>query len=135
MASVDIAVVALPLLADTTGIVGAAALAALRSDAVIINVGRGATIDEAALYAALAGNRIGGAIIDTWYRYPSADAPMPMPGMLPFHTLPNVLMTPHMSGWTSGTIRRRQQAMADNVRRIAAGLPCVDVVRAGSGDA
>jgi phosphoglycerate dehydrogenase-like enzyme len=38
-------------------------------------------------------------------------------------------MTPHMSGWTSGTIRRRQQTMADNIRRRFDGSPCINVVR------
>ena len=46
-----------------------------------------------------------------------------------FHTLPNVVMTPHMSGWTLGTIRRRQQTMADNIRRRFDGRPCINIVR------
>jgi phosphoglycerate dehydrogenase-like enzyme len=85
-------------------------------------------IDEAALYAALKDRRIGGAIIDTWYVYPTAETPNPLPGRLPFHELDNVVMTPHMSGWTLGTVRRRQQSMADNINRIASGLPPDNVV-------
>jgi phosphoglycerate dehydrogenase-like enzyme len=48
---------------------------------------------------------------------------------LPFHTLPNLVMTPHMSGWTTGTIQRRQRTIADNIKRRAAGQPCVNVVK------
>jgi phosphoglycerate dehydrogenase-like enzyme len=130
--SADIIVVSVPLTEETRGIVGAEALAAMRPDAVVMNVGRGPTIDEQALYAALKDKRIGGAVIDTWYRYPSAGDSNPLPSNQPFHELSNVLMTPHMSGWTSGTIRRRQGVIADNIRRRFAGEPLVNVVRASA---
>jgi phosphoglycerate dehydrogenase-like enzyme len=126
---VDFLVVSVPLTAETTGIVGADALAAMRASAVVLNVGRGPTIDEQALYDALKNGRIAGAIIDTWYTYPSPAQPNVLPSKLPFHELPNLVMTPHMSGWTSGTIRRRQQTIADNIKRRAEGRPCVNVVR------
>jgi phosphoglycerate dehydrogenase-like enzyme len=127
--SADFIVVSVPLTSQTTGIVGADAFAAMRPDAVIINVGRGPTIDEQALYEALSSRRIGGAIIDTWYQYPSPAHPGPLPAALPFHALPNIVMTPHMSGWTLGTIRRRQRTMASNITRRFAGLACENVVR------
>ncbi len=129
-AAADAIVVSLPHTPDTTGIVGARQLAAMRPDAVIINVGRGPVIDEQALYDALAARRIGGAVIDTWYRYPTPDAPNPLPASLPFHQLPNVVMTPHMSGWTRGTIRRRRDLIARNVMHLVAGQPFENVVRA-----
>jgi len=127
--SADFFVVSLPLTAATAGIVDSRAFAAMRPSAVIVNVGRGHTIDERALYDALAHGRIGGAIIDTWYNYPSPGAAHPMPSALPFHALPNIVMTPHMSGWTSGTIRRRQLTMAANIKRLVAGQPLQNVVR------
>jgi len=125
----DFFVVSVPLTAETTGIVNDEAFKAMRSSAIVMNVGRGPTIDERALYDALKGGRIAGAIIDTWYNYPSPGQPNVLPSALPFHTLPNVVMTPHMSGWTSGTIHRRQQTMADNIGRRAEGRPCLNVVR------
>jgi phosphoglycerate dehydrogenase-like enzyme len=128
MSRVDAVVVSLPLTDATRGIVGAAALAAMRPHAVIVNVGRGPVIDEQALYDALAEGRIGGAIIDTWYTYPSAETPVTQPSRLPFHTLRNVVMTPHMSGWTDGTIRRRQQTIATNINALARGEGLVNVV-------
>jgi phosphoglycerate dehydrogenase-like enzyme len=128
-AAADAYVVSLPHLPETTGIVGEAAFAAMRPHAVVVNVGRGPTIDEQALYDALRTNRIGGAVIDTWYRYPTPDNPLASPSALPFEELSNVLMTPHMSGWTDGTIRRRRAVMAENVRRMMAGEDCVNVVR------
>ena len=127
--SADFIVVSVPLTAQTEGIVGAAAFAAMRPTAVVINVGRGPAIDERALYDALATQRIAGAVIDTWYQYPAPDQGTTLPSTLPFHTLPNVVMTPHMSGWTDGTIRRRQRAMADNVLRRFAAQECEHVIR------
>jgi phosphoglycerate dehydrogenase-like enzyme len=127
--SVDFIVVSVPLTAETTGIVGTAAFAAMRATAVVLNVGRGPTIDERALFDALANHRIAGAIIDTWYNYPSPGHANVLPSALAFHELSNLVMTPHMSGWTSGTIRRRQRTIADNIKRRAEGKPCVNVVR------
>lgn len=132
---VDAVIVSVPLTVDTTGIIGAAELAAMKPGAVIVNVGRGPTIDETALFEALQAARIGGAIIDTWYRYPSASEPHILPSKLAFHELSNVLMTPHMSGWTDGTIRRRQQTMADNIKRCFSGSALTNVVREGRSDA
>jgi len=109
--------------------VNAESFAAMRASAVILNVGRGPTIDERSLYEALKDRRIAGAVIDTWYNYPSAEYPSILPSKFPFHELPNVVMTPHMSGWTTGTINRRKQTIADNISRRAAGRPCVNVVR------
>ncbi|RDJ25481.1 phosphoglycerate dehydrogenase [Bosea caraganae] len=129
--SADAIVVSVPFTDETKGIVGTDALAKMRPDAVIINVGRGPTIDEAALYEALKQKTIGGAIIDTWYQYPGPGRANPQPSALPFHELPNIVMTPHMSGWTTGTIRRRQQTIADNVGRRLKGEACINVVREG----
>ncbi|WP_342358812.1 2-hydroxyacid dehydrogenase [Terrarubrum flagellatum] len=128
MSSADAIVVSLPLTENTRGVIAAAELAAMRPDAMIINVGRGLVIDEQALYDALAGRRIGGAIIDTWYDYPSPETPSRQPSKLPFNTLSNVVMTPHMSGWTEGTVRRRQQTIAGNINRLARGEPLINVI-------
>ncbi|APW39685.1 phosphoglycerate dehydrogenase [Rhodoferax koreense] len=132
MASADAIVVSLPLTSQTKGIVGAEALAAMRSDAVLLNVGRGPVIDEQALFDVLAQRRIGGAIIDTWYQYPTPTQPECPPSRLDFASLPNLLMTPHMSGWTSGTVRRRQETMADNIRRWLDGQALVNVLHGAS---
>ncbi|MGE0699125.1 MAG: NAD(P)-dependent oxidoreductase, partial [Hyphomicrobiaceae bacterium] len=128
MGSADYVLVTLPHNAATEGIVGRAAISAMQPHAVILNVGRGPVIEEQALYDALAAKRIGGAVIDTWYVYPTPGSPAPHPGRLPFHQLDNCTLTPHMSGWTHGTIRRRQETMAGNIGRLARGEPLVNVV-------
>jgi phosphoglycerate dehydrogenase-like enzyme len=127
--SADFFVVSVPSNAETVGMVNAGSFAAMREAAVILNVGRGPTIDERSLYEALKTRRIAGAVIDTWYTYPSPGHPSALPSKFPFHELPNVVMTPHMSGWTTGTINRRRLTIADNIGRRAAGRPCVNVVR------
>jgi phosphoglycerate dehydrogenase-like enzyme len=126
--AVDFVVVSVPLTPETTGIVGADAIARMKPSAVLVNVGRGATVDEAALYDALLQRRIAGAVIDTWYRYPTPEHRDAAPSALPFHELSNVVMTPHMSGWTRGTIARRQVTIAENILRCARGEPCKNVV-------
>jgi phosphoglycerate dehydrogenase-like enzyme len=129
MGSADAIINTLPLTEETHGMIGAVELAAMRSDAIIINVGRGAVIDEAALYGALKAKRIGGAVIDTWYVYPNAENEHLLPARLPFHELDNVTMTPHMSGWTHGTIRRRRETIADNINRCASGRNLTNRIR------
>jgi len=127
--SADAFAVTLPLAPGTAGIVNAAAFAAMRPHALIVNVGRGPTVDEQALYDALKGRRIGGAVIDTWYAYPDKDDPGRRPSALPFHELDNLVMTPHMSGWTQGTLDRRHRAIADNLAAVARGERPMNVVR------
>jgi len=129
MASADAVVVSLPLTDDTLGLVNAQALAAMRADAVLVNVGRGAVVDEKALYEALQSRRLGGAVIDTWYQYPTPTQTERAPSRYNFAALDNVVMTPHMSGWTAGTVRRRQATLADNIVRLAKGAPLINVLR------
>jgi len=130
MASADAIVVTLPLTPQTQGMVDAQAIGAMRPDAVLLNVGRGAVIDEQALYEALAGRRIGGAVIDTWYQYPTPTQAEAAPSRFDFAVLDNVVMTPHMSGWTAGTVRRRQETIADNIARLAQGRALLNVLKA-----
>lgn len=132
LAGVDVAVVSLPLTPQTLGLMDDAALRAMRPSAWLVNVGRGPVIDEQALYDALQSRRIGGAVIDTWYQYPTPAQPECAPSKLDFTALPNVVMTPHMSGWTSGTVLRRQQTMADNIARLATGRPLINVLKPAS---
>jgi phosphoglycerate dehydrogenase-like enzyme len=101
----------------------------MRPSAVVVNVGRGPVIDEEALYEVLATRRIAGAVIDTWYQYPAPGQDDCAPSRLDFAGLDNVVMTPHMSGWTSGTVARRQQTIADNIGRMCRGENLVNTLR------
>lgn len=132
MGRVDAVVVSLPLTDNTRSLVDRQALNAMRADAVLVNVGRGPVVDEQALYEALKARQIGGAVIDTWYQYPSPTQAECAPSRYDFASLDNVLMTPHMSGWTAGTVRRRQETLADNITRLSRGLPLINVLKAAS---
>ncbi len=127
----DVIVNTLPFTAQTAGLVDAGIFSAMKPEAVIVNVGRGPVIEEKSLYDALAKKRIGGAIIDTWYVYPDGTNSTPHPSAYPFHELDNVVMTPHMSGWTHGTVNRRRFAIADNINRLTIGQALVNVIKAG----
>lgn len=135
MGRVDAVVVSLPLTDNTRSLVDRQALNAMRAEAVLVNVGRGPVVDEQALYEALKARQIGGAVIDTWYQYPSPTQAECAPSRYDFASLDNVLMTPHMSGWTAGTVRRRQATLADNIMRLSQGLPLINVLKAASQDA
>jgi phosphoglycerate dehydrogenase-like enzyme len=116
----DYLAITLPLGPETQGLIGAKQLGLMKPTAIIINVSRAQIVDEDALYEALAERRIGGAALDVWYRYPSAAGPM-LPSRRAFHELPNVLMTPHVSGWTDGMLEARAALIAENIQRTARG--------------
>lgn len=129
----DFVLSALPLDDRSRGLFDAAAFSAMRRDAVLINVGRGPTVDEQALFEACRDRRIGGAVIDTWYDYPPQSGhavPTRQPSRLPFHELDNVVMTAHASAWTDALLERRCRIMAGNLDRLARGEPLVNLVRA-----
>jgi phosphoglycerate dehydrogenase-like enzyme len=127
----DCLAVAAPLSEATRGLLGARELALLKPGALLVNVGRAEIVDEDALYEALAAGRIAGAALDVWYRYPSAPGPA-WPARRPFHELPNVLMTPHVSGWTDGMMAARTRVIVGNVERAARGEPPLDLVATGA---
>jgi len=130
----DFVVAALPLDETSRGVIGCEAFAAMRPDAVLINVGRGPTVDEAALFAACRERRIGGAVIDTWYSYPPQDGtnrvPLHRPSRFPFHELDNVRMTPHASAWSEALVERRCRVIAANLDHLARGERLLNLVRA-----
>jgi phosphoglycerate dehydrogenase-like enzyme len=100
---------------ETRHIIDARRLSLMKPTAFLINVARGALVDETALIEALAEGKIAGAGLDVFGQEP------PDLDSVIFN-LPNVIATPHISGTTDGTSRKRAGAAAENVDRIAAGL-------------
>jgi phosphoglycerate dehydrogenase-like enzyme len=121
----DVVVVTVPLDPSTRGLIGAAELAAMGPGSVLVNVARGPVVQEKPLYEALRSGIIGGAALDVWWC-----GPPEAPSRLPFHELPNVLMTPHQSGHTTDTFAARAAEIADNIGRLRRGEPLVNVVHA-----
>ena len=113
---------------ETTGLITARRLALMKPTAFLINIARGQVIDEDALYAALSGNKLGGAAIDVWWQYPTPSEPNRRGSRHPFHELPNVIVTPHNSGWTQGMVRRRWDEIADNIGRFCRGEKLTNIV-------
>ena len=125
----DFVAVCIALAPQTVGMIDRAALAQMKQSAVIINVARGAIIDEDALYDALREKTIAGAVIDAWYHYPTPENLHVAPSKHPFATLPNILMTPHSSIWTRGMIERRWTDIASNIDALATGAELKNIVR------
>jgi phosphoglycerate dehydrogenase-like enzyme len=124
----DIVVLSCALTAETTSLIDGRRLDMMKPGAFLINLARGPIVDEEALYLALRNGVIGGAALDTWWRYPSVGDPQPRPSRYPFHELPNVIMTPHCSPRTDGTIERRSRDVARNIDRFVRGEPLENIV-------
>ena len=133
LAESDFVIVCAPLDETTRGMIGTAEFARMKPDAIIANVGRGEVIDEAALYAALADQRIRGGILDVWYVYPSKADPNPWPSRFPFQKLDNVILSPHNSAWTEEMSTRRWTFVAKQLDRFARGEPLLNVCFEGQG--
>lgn len=117
----DFVVVALPLTSETTAYLDEHRLGLLHPGARLINVGRGALIDEAALLAALESNAIAGAALDVF-------AAEPLAPEHPFWKMSQVIVSPHMSGDRVGWERAVVECFAENLRRWNAGQELLNVV-------
>ena len=123
----DYVLIAMPATHATIGLMDRRRLGLMKSTAFLINVARAEIVDEDALYDALAKRSIAGAVLDVWYHYPRETGPT-RPATRPFHELPNVLMTPHVSGWTDGMIDTRARLIVENIRRVALGETLLNLV-------
>jgi len=109
---IDFLVLSLPLTDETKGIIGQCELSQMKEAACLINVGRGALVDQRALYEHLAAHPEFRAGLDVWWKYPTTypteliESHWDYPYDYPFHLLDNVIMTPHMAAY-SGQARDR----------------------------
>lgn len=118
---IDWLVLTCPLTPQTTGLIDATRLRRLPAHARLVNVSRGAVIDEAALVEALRQGRVAGAYLDVF-----VDEPLPSDS--PLWDLPNVILSPHDAAGASGNRRRVSELFLDNLERWAAGKPLRNVV-------
>ena len=117
----DVVVLCAPLTPETWHLIDRAAISAMKPTAYFINVGRGASVDEAALVGALAEHRIAGAAIDVF-------AEEPPPAGHAFYDLDNVILSPHVSGFLPSYDDRCAELFAENLRRYLAGAPLLNLV-------
>ena len=117
----DYVVVAAPLTPETAGMIGEPELAAMKPDAVLINVGRGPVIQEAALVEALSEKRIKGAALDVFDTEP-------LPQGHPFYKLENVLLSPHCADHTPDWLDQAMRFFVAQFERFRQGEPLRNVV-------
>jgi len=122
----DVVVVCVPLTPETDGLFDAAAFAAMKRGAYLVNIARGRVVDTAALVDALHTGRIAGACLDV-------TEPEPLPADHVLWTFPNVVITPHVAAQSASTLERRSALLVENLRRFAAGEPLLNVVDKGLG--
>lgn len=114
-------VLAAPHTHDTEGMIGAAELAALPAGAALVNIGRGALVDEPALVASLAAGHLGGAYLDVFETEP-------LPSDSPLWDMPNVLVSPHSGSTSDRENGRITDLFCENLRRWQAGEPLLNVL-------
>ena len=117
----DWLVVLVPLTPETERLIGAEELAALPRGARLANIGRGPTVDEAALIEALRSGHLAGAVLDVFEREPLAPES-------PLWDMPNVIISPHIGGDEASTPRAFAQVFLANLERYLAGQPLDNVV-------
>ncbi len=121
LAESDYVVNCLPFTRETAKIIGSGELSRMKPTAFLINIGRGGTIDEEALAQALLEKRIAGAGLDTFQREP-------LPVESPLWEIPDVIITPHVSGATDDYMEKATAIFCDNLRRYITGKRLKNIV-------
>lgn len=124
LADSEILLITLPLTAQTAGILNARTLRLLPRGSYVINMARGGLVVEADLLQALDAGHVAGAFLDVTEREP-------LPPEHPLWTHPKVRLTPHIAGLTNP--RTAVEPIAENIRRLRAGQPLLDVIDVGRG--
>jgi phosphoglycerate dehydrogenase-like enzyme len=126
LALADIVVLAAPLTADTNLLLDADDIAKTKRGAIVVNIARGQLVDEQALAHALAEGRLGGAVLDVF-------TTEPLPPQSPFWTLPNVIITPHNSGFRTGHFDAVLDLFSENLTRFERGVELLNLVDLSAG--
>jgi phosphoglycerate dehydrogenase-like enzyme len=126
LAESDFVVLSAPVTSQTTKLVSRGALAAMKPDAYLINIARGALVDEPALIEALQQKKIGGAALDVFEQEP-------LPIESPLWDLENVLITPHQGGLSHKLWERQYKLFSENLQRFLSGAELMGVVNKKAG--
>ena len=118
----DVVSIHMPSTAETNGSINAASLALMKSDAIIVNVGRGEVINEADLMAALKAKTIAGAALDVRAQEPPVKGEM--------EEIPNLILTPHVAGITKESQLRINQILTSNIELVLNSKPATHAVGA-----
>ena len=115
----DFVVITLPLTPETRGMFGVEEFKAMKPGAFLVHISRGGIVDEAALLQALNEKRIAGAAIDVFQQEP-------LPATDPLWKAPNIILTPHVSGFSPKYKERAGEMFADNLKRYLHGEPLMN---------
>jgi len=131
----DILIITLPITSETEGLIGAKQLASLIPGGILVNVGRGRIVDQAALFDALKDGTLSAAGLDVWYNYPKTpeERGSTPPANYPFHQLENVVMSPHRGGGSKETEILRMQHLAELLNALHNGTPTQNRVDISAG--
>ena len=124
----DFVFLAIPLTAETNGMVDAKFFNAMTRHSILINISRGQVLNPQHLYDALFKMEIGAAAIDTWYNYPSPSNPKVFPSLeFPFHRLDNIVLSPHRAGYIDSGFPHLDDAI-ENLNRYSKGEPLKNII-------
>jgi phosphoglycerate dehydrogenase-like enzyme len=126
LAESDVVVLCVPLTEETRGMMSRERLLATRPGAFLVNIARGPVVDTDGLVEALEAGHLGGACLDV-------TDPEPLPEGHPLWAAPNVVITPHVAGWSESTGERVRDLFRENLRRFGAGEPLLNVVDKAAG--
>ncbi|MFQ6059630.1 MAG: D-2-hydroxyacid dehydrogenase [Anaerolineae bacterium] len=121
LAECDFVVISLPLTPETKGLIGEEELQAMKPNAYLVNISRGGIIDEPALIKALQEGWIAGAGLDVFQKEP-------LPPDSPLYDLDNVILSPHVAGFSPHYDERASDLFAENLRRYLAGEELLNLV-------
>ena len=128
LSTLDFVFISVALTENTREIVNHSFLDAMKNDAILINISRGEVIDQNALFNALKSNSIAFAAIDTWYNYPNKENPIVFPSKEnDFHTLDNIVMSPHRAGMVEGGFPHLDDAI-QNINKLYNNEPLINKV-------
>lgn len=122
----DVLVLSVPLTRDTKGMIGSRELALMKPDAILVNVARGAVVDQDALYGHLCSHPDFGAATDTWWSEPAHHGKFFLEH--PFLDLPNFIGSPHVADHVTGMVPVAARAALENVKNFLAGDPIHGVI-------
>ncbi len=125
--SSELLFVALPLTGATKGIFSKEILLSAKNK-FLVNVGRGAVVDEEGLYFALRDRVLKGAAIDTWYAYPASGSTEGAPSRFPIHELDNVILSPHVGGSTREAAPASMDTVCETIGHFLRGEECENEV-------
>jgi phosphoglycerate dehydrogenase-like enzyme len=125
----DFIILSLPLTPDSKGLVNEEFISLMKSNSILVNVSRGPIVEEQALFNALRENKIRGAGLDVWWRYPKKWRGTGNPPTdVPFQDLENLVASPHRAGYSENTEREYFQFAGENILRFIQGKTPLNVI-------